>query len=150
LGIPRRRFLKRTAAAAFVAPLVVSFGLDGISEASTVHIANSCYPNSSYSNQGYYADQQLVNLIRQVFYDFEDGLSYRAASNISSLALTAALEVADDRPTACSAIQQLINAIEAEAGSEYSAELLYYAQEASNSVGCYCTVSDLARTDRRT
>ncbi len=40
LGIPRRSFLKRAGTAAFVVPVVVSFGLDGIAEAKTPSFPN--------------------------------------------------------------------------------------------------------------
>jgi hypothetical protein len=48
LGIPRRGFLKRAGTIAFVAPVVVSFGLDGIAEGQNsprVLNPNQCYPN---------------------------------------------------------------------------------------------------------
>jgi hypothetical protein len=49
LGIPRRSFLKRATTAAFVAPVVVSFGFDGIAEAggraAGIYNPNQCYPN---------------------------------------------------------------------------------------------------------
>jgi hypothetical protein len=47
LGLPRRDFLKKAAVSAFVAPVVVSFGLDGIAEASPTQ----CAPNQTFSNQ---------------------------------------------------------------------------------------------------
>jgi hypothetical protein len=51
LGIPRRGFLKKTATAAFVAPVVVSFGLDGIAEADTGSFSNQFCPNQVVGNQ---------------------------------------------------------------------------------------------------
>jgi hypothetical protein len=51
LGIPRRGFLKKTAATAFVAPVVVSFGLDGIAEADTGTFSNQTCGNQTFSNQ---------------------------------------------------------------------------------------------------
>jgi hypothetical protein len=47
LGLPRRAFLKKAAVSVFVAPVVVSFGLDGIAEASPTQ----CAPNQTFSNQ---------------------------------------------------------------------------------------------------
>jgi hypothetical protein len=47
LGVPRRTFLKKAAAAAFVAPVVVTFALDGVAEA---HSRRS-YPNQALANQ---------------------------------------------------------------------------------------------------
>jgi hypothetical protein len=50
LGIPRRGFLKRAGTVAFAAPVVVSFGLDGIAEAGT-SVRNQINPNQCYPNQ---------------------------------------------------------------------------------------------------
>jgi hypothetical protein len=47
LGVPRRTFLKKAAAAAFVAPVVVSFALDGVAEAHS----RQSYPNQALANQ---------------------------------------------------------------------------------------------------
>ena len=51
LGIPRRGFLKRAGTVAFVAPVVASFGLDGIAEAGssapTLFNPNQCFPNQA-------------------------------------------------------------------------------------------------------
>jgi hypothetical protein len=51
LGIPRRGFLKRAGTVAFVAPVVVSFGLDGIAEAGGTSLPNQFNPNQCYPNQ---------------------------------------------------------------------------------------------------
>lgn len=40
LGIPRRSFLKKSVGAVFVAPVVVSFALDGVAEARTSALPN--------------------------------------------------------------------------------------------------------------
>ena len=48
LGLPRRAFMKRAAAAVFAAPVIVSFGLDGVAEA---HGRHHCHPNQTYPNQ---------------------------------------------------------------------------------------------------
>lgn len=50
LGIPRRSFLKRAGTVAFVAPAVVSFGLDGIAEAG-ISLPNQTNPNQCFPNQ---------------------------------------------------------------------------------------------------
>jgi hypothetical protein len=63
LGIPRRGFLKKTAAAAFVAPVVVSFGLDGIAEADTGSFSNQTCGNQAFPNQ---ADQHITQAINSV------------------------------------------------------------------------------------
>lgn len=50
LGLPRRAFLKRVTAAAFAAPVVVSFALDGVAEAHDRH-RHHHYPNQTQPNQ---------------------------------------------------------------------------------------------------
>jgi anaerobic selenocysteine-containing dehydrogenase len=52
LGLPRRGFLKKAAAAAFAAPVIASFGLDGIAEARTGShgFSNMTYANMTYAN----------------------------------------------------------------------------------------------------
>ena len=51
LGIPRRSFLKRAGAAAFVAPVVVSFGLDGMAQARPSAFRNQTCGNQTFANQ---------------------------------------------------------------------------------------------------
>jgi len=55
LGLPRRAFLKKAVAAAFAAPVVVSFALDGVAEAHQTlpnqTLANQTYPNQCHPNQ---------------------------------------------------------------------------------------------------
>jgi hypothetical protein len=53
LGIRRRTFLKRAAAAGFIAPVVVSFTLDGVAEAGTQSASNQCRPQQLYRNLTY-------------------------------------------------------------------------------------------------
>ena len=45
----RRKFIKRFAVTAFVAPVIASFALDGIARADT----NQCRPNQSWPNQSW-------------------------------------------------------------------------------------------------
>jgi hypothetical protein len=59
LGVTRRSFLKRVGAAAFVAPVVVSFGMDGIAE------AHSSFPNQTFGNQVQNNNNQGQNNNRQ-------------------------------------------------------------------------------------
>jgi hypothetical protein len=58
LGLPRRTFLKRLAAAGFVAPVVASFGLDGVAQAHQ-YCANQTSQQIYYQNQTqqYYQNQ---------------------------------------------------------------------------------------------
>lgn len=58
LGVPRRAFLRKAAAAALTAPLIVSFGMDAIAEASTTSkvpiqtVPNQCIANQSRLDAG--------------------------------------------------------------------------------------------------
>jgi hypothetical protein len=67
LGIPRRGFLKKTAATAFVAPVVVSFGLDGIAEADTGSFSNQTCGNQTFSNQANFEIQSAVQAVEVAF-----------------------------------------------------------------------------------
>jgi hypothetical protein len=60
LGLPRREFLKKAVAAAFVAPVIVSFAIDAIAEAEQSLPNQSC-PNQSFPNQ---SGQLLVQFLR--------------------------------------------------------------------------------------
>ena len=64
LGLPRRAFLKRAAAAAFAAPVVVSLALDGVAEAHQ-SVPNQTQPNQSCPNQSHpnqtWANQTFPN-----------------------------------------------------------------------------------------
>jgi len=63
LGVSRRGFLKRVVGGAFIAPVVVSFGLDGVAQAGTQSFPNStfqCLPNQVL---GHIPDQGLNNVL---------------------------------------------------------------------------------------
>ena len=70
LGVPRRAFLKKAAAAAIAAPVIVSFGMDAIAEGSTrkgkAQIANQTYPNQCYANSSYEYDDEIVTDIGEL------------------------------------------------------------------------------------
>ena len=51
LGLPRRAFMKRAAAAVFAAPVIVSFGFAGIAEACCHSCPNQTNPNQTNPNQ---------------------------------------------------------------------------------------------------
>ena len=65
LGLPRRAFLKRATAAAFAAPVVASFALDGVAEAYDRHRPHHGYPNQTCPNQHHpnqaYPNQTVPN-----------------------------------------------------------------------------------------
>ncbi len=143
LGIPRRRFLKRTAAAAFVAPVVVSFGLDGVAEAHGHHhpnmtCANMTMSNMTMGNQAA-AEQDLVSLIGQIVMDVQNGtLDFGRANSLSEKALHAALQLASGHGNgACAKIDALVNEIQRDPTTLGS--LLPFALAAQAAAGCGCT-----------
>jgi hypothetical protein len=60
LGIPRRAFLKKLAVGAFVAPAVVTFGLDGIAETATAG-PGVCFANQAAAESQVLAAISIVN-----------------------------------------------------------------------------------------
>ena len=111
LGLPRRGFLKKTAAIAFAAPAIVSFGLDGTAEATpTICVANSTY----YPNQSYEAEEYLIDVIGGAFTALRNGqTTIQAVNQVSQAALQAALDLAaGNSQAACQVISGLIGEIE--------------------------------------
>jgi hypothetical protein len=53
LGVSRRGFLKRLVGGAFVAPIVVSFGLDGVASAATQGHSFPNQPSQHFPNQAH-------------------------------------------------------------------------------------------------
>jgi hypothetical protein len=70
LGIPRRGFLKKTASAAFVAPVVVSFGLDGVAGADTGSFSNQTICNQAFPNQAFH---DINEAFHALFVAFDEG-----------------------------------------------------------------------------
>jgi hypothetical protein len=103
LGVPRRTFLKKATFAALGAPLIVSFGLDAIAEASTTpgqSKPNQCFPNQIYANQ-LEQGAPLYDILETILFTVERSahglkppLGFRAASAFSDLAMQAALQEA--------------------------------------------------------
>jgi hypothetical protein len=61
LGIPRRSFLKKSGAV-FVAPVVVSFALDGVAEAQASSMPNQSFPNQSTTLVAAHARRGLLTI----------------------------------------------------------------------------------------
>jgi hypothetical protein len=138
LGIPRRRFLTRTAAAAFVAPVVVSFGLDGVAEAHGHHHPNMTCANMTMPNQ-VAAEQDLVMLIGRIVMDVQsDMLDFGRANSLAEKALHAALQLASGHDNgACAKIDALVNELTRHPTSDPM--LLVLATNAQKAAGCGCT-----------
>jgi hypothetical protein len=151
LGIPRRKFLKSTAAAAFVAPVVVSFGLDGIAEAHGHSFPNQTFgnqtfpnqfcPNQAFANQSL-AEQDLVELIGQIVSGVQSGaLGFGEANSLAEHALHAALQLADGRlDGACAELDEIVRKIEAHPTTLGS--LLPLAVSVQMQAGCDCSPAD--------
>ena len=110
LGLRRRGFLKKTAAVAFVAPAIVSFGLDGTAEATpTIIVANGCY-----ANQAYEAEQYLIETIGCLFgLESQGSISIQSLYSLSQGLLQAAYDIAGHQPqSACSLLAGLIAEME--------------------------------------
>jgi hypothetical protein len=155
LGIPRRKFLKSTAAAAFVAPVVVSFGLDGIAEAHPHSFPNQTFgnqtfpnqfcPNQAFANQSFAAEQDLVQLIGQIVSGVQSGaLGFGEANSLAERALHAALQLAAGRVDgACAELDEIVRRIEASPATLGS--LLPLAVSAQMQAGCGCSATDNGR-----
>jgi hypothetical protein len=111
LGVPRRAFLKKAGAAALAAPLIVSFGMDAIAEASPTaqSLPNQCYANQIFANQALYPGQPLWDILTRLFDDLfasrigglKPALSVGAANQLAILAVQAGVyESADELVTA--------------------------------------------------
>ena len=94
LGIPRRGFLKKTATAAFVAPVVVSFGLDGIAEAAPGSFSNQSCPNQVFGNQLLLdVEHDTSNALFAIFEQVESGaLDVGPAHSLSEKLVHSAIE----------------------------------------------------------
>ncbi len=160
LGIPRRGFLRKTAATAFVAPLVVSFGLDGVAEASpTSSVGNQpqpiqCFgnqPAQSLANQFDQNDEVLLNLLREIlaalstataFGNPKSGISVELATALSGTLLLAMLEGATGSNAICgtlAAFQNEVTAAASQMPSSLAAALTNGAQSMADTLGCVCT-----------
>ena len=112
LGIPRRRFLKGAAAASFVAPVVASFGLDGVAHASVVtipnqSIGNQCEPNQYIPNQAF---QRMGAILALLLYAIDVGkVSKLEGGVLSEQALFIGLELATGATrNVCQQLSQLL------------------------------------------
>jgi hypothetical protein len=155
LGIPRRRFLKNTAAAAFVAPVVVSFGLDGIAEAHGHSFPNQTFgnqtfpnqfcPNQAFANQSFAAEQDLLQLIGQIVNGVQSGaLGFGEANSLAERALHAALQLAAGHVDgACAELDEIVRRIDANPATLGS--LLPLAMSAQMQAGCGCSPLDNGR-----
>jgi hypothetical protein len=147
LGIPRRRFLKGTAAAAFVSPLVVSFGLDGSAEATPGHvIANQACPNQGVTNQFATLDALLTEMILVALIALracEIPASY--AAELAQRTLDVAVSAANGAPltptgkqgTVCTDLRNLIVEIDNFPPSPAKRELLSLVHQAQYHSGCF-------------
>lgn len=149
LGIPRRGFLKKTATAAFVAPVVVSFGLDGIAEADTGVFSNQTCPNQRFGNQLFNdVTHDTSNALLAIYDEVEAraldaGPAYSLASKFVHSAIEA---LAGNTRSACADLSALSNEVAglANAGLIPSSLALYLNQTIRTleiGEGCGCFVS---------
>ncbi len=80
LRLPRREFLKRVVAGAFIVPVVVSFGLAEVAEAASSFHPNQSCPNQSIANQTE-VDLLIDELIARIgYWRQQGGIRTRAAT----------------------------------------------------------------------
>jgi len=97
LGLPRRSFLKKAAAAALTAPAIVSFALDAVAEgAPRSTISNQCIPNQVIPNQLLEPGQPLYEILQLLI----DGLYQSTHGH-----LTPPLQIGDARTLSAYAFQ---------------------------------------------
>ena len=110
LGIPRRGFLKKTATAAFVAPVVVSFGLDGIAEADTGTFSNQTCPNQRFGNQLLLnVEHDTSNALFAIFEQVESGaIDVGPANSLAGRFVHSAIEaLGGDNKASCADLSAL-------------------------------------------
>jgi hypothetical protein len=115
IGLPRRAFLKRAAGAVFIAPAIVSFGMDAIAEAPSASglpaqsQPNQCFPNQSFPNQALYPGHALWDILDTILvavYQSQHGLkpavTTSTADKLASLAMQAGIAAASGNPSRAS------------------------------------------------
>ena len=136
LGIRRRRFLKSTAAAAFVSPLVVSFGLDGSAEASVIPV-QYC-PNMTSQNFTSY----MLNIVYFDLLGVEAGeIDGAAGAAIAQSAYLMAISVAGIGPPArLNNLSRQLNQLQAKVDSlpsnQYKSGLQSWVDDAQAALEC--------------
>jgi len=150
LGIQRRPFLKRAIAGAFAAPVVVSFGLDGIAEADSLTIGNQTMgnqfcPNMAFGNQNAYQAERFVDaaLVNLNFYAATNQVSQGAANSLGDKLQTALGYLrALDQSDACGVLGAFQNELAAQTGKHVSptaaTQLSFLVTEAQSWTGCFC------------
>ena len=141
LGIPRRGFLKKTATAAFVAPVVVSFGLDGIAEADTGSFSNQRCGNGGFPNQ---ADSDIHAAIRAVELAFREGHIDNegvAKSLVQKLENADAYLANGDQVDACGLLasvqSELVAQMRKHITSQAVAAISVHVRDAQNALECF-------------
>lgn len=145
LGIQRRPFLKRVIAGAFAAPVVVSFGLDGIAEADSLTMGNQFCPNMAFGNQARLRAQRDIELaLKQLDFFVSTGDVSQGVANSLTDKLTAAQGYINalDQSDACGVLGALQNELSAQSGKHVSKQaariLSSIVTDAQNYVGCFC------------
>lgn len=114
LGIRRRSFLKRGAAAVLAAPVVVPFGPDGIGEARPAAVPKQTFGYASAALHD--AQVELTPMLDWIFNALARGLvRRRLASSLTQKLLGALLDVADkNTSSACMTLQAFVGEVKRE------------------------------------
>ena len=101
LGVTRRNFLTKMAAVAFVAPVVVTFGLDGVAPADATPgsrfgnqtFGNQCFGNQSFGNQSLQeVELEFTALVQTILSFVGSGtIGFRLALSLSDQVIDAGL-----------------------------------------------------------
>lgn len=115
LGIPRRKFLKVGAGAAFAAPVIASFGLDGVAESAGRGPVPCQYNANQSASRGMHVIQEhlmpAVTIVLQ--YRWIGTVQADAARRLTDELLTAALEIANHNfGLACRTLSDLTNDVQ--------------------------------------
>jgi hypothetical protein len=145
LGIPRRGFLKKTAATAFVAPVVVSFGLDGIAEADTGSFSNQTCGNQTISNQTFFDVNQALAAVVAAFEGGQITNKGVFKSLVHKLENTDAYIRNDDLSDACTLLASVQSELVAQMGKHIDpsavSQISYWVTRAQESMNCFgCVV----------
>ena len=161
LGIPRRSFLTKTAAAAFAAPVIVSFGLDGVAEASPTSTHKNqpppvqCFanqPGQSIANMFAFGEAQsslfaaltlIVDTLNQdTLFDTPIRMWTTAWGPTSPIRWCWRCSRGGGKPDVChtlAALQNQVQQASSELPSGFATQLIECAQVAAAGLACVCT-----------
>lgn len=126
LGVPRRAFLKKAAAAAIAAPVIVSFGMDAVAESAPTK-PKQCHPNQSIPNQIYQPSAAYNRILQAILLAASEfaspRLSFAEANSLAVMTIDAELMAVAGNLTQASQRWGLLIAHVKQSHTHISAEL---------------------------